>query len=162
MAPVLVKKIPFLEYPLDFKKTFRKKRIFGAHKTWRGLIAGILGGIMGVYLQKLLYPYMQSYSLIDYSSVNIFVLGTILGLGALAGDVTESFFKRQNNIQPGQSWIPFDQIDWVLGSLIFISFYMIPAIPSWEIVLTAIVLFGLLHPTVNYLGYLLKLKKNKI
>ena len=62
------------------------------------------------------------------------------------------------NTQPGKPWFPFDQIDWVIGSWLFILIYIDN---SLKIIFTAIILSLILHPLVNYIGYLLKFKKNK-
>jgi len=43
--------------------------------------------------------------------------------GALMGDIIESFFKRRVGRTRGQDWIPFDQLDFILGVLFF-SFVM--------------------------------------
>jgi CDP-2,3-bis-(O-geranylgeranyl)-sn-glycerol synthase len=48
MAPVLVgKRLAFLAVPLDFGASLRGARVFGDHKTWRGLVVGIAGAILG-------------------------------------------------------------------------------------------------------------------
>ncbi|HSX05849.1 MAG TPA: CDP-archaeol synthase, partial [Candidatus Saccharimonadales bacterium] len=55
-VPVLVVKIPGLaklEAPMDFGLSYRGKRILGAHKTWRGFIAGVLTSILTLWLQQL-------------------------------------------------------------------------------------------------------------
>lgn len=151
IAPVLVKKVPILNYPMDFKMKFRKKRVFGSHKTWRGLVAGVIAAILSIYVQR-------SFGLGFTAQDNAIFIGVILGLGALLGDAIESFFKRQSGIKPGKSWVPFDQIDWILGAVILANFfYIIPLADS----VIAVVMFGALHPLVNYIGYLLGLKKNK-
>ena len=40
-------------------------------------------------------------------------------IGALLGDIIESFFKRRIGKSRGENWIPFDQIDFILGVLFF-------------------------------------------
>lgn len=158
MSPVLFNRINFLVYPVDFNKTLNDKPIFGQNKTFRGIFFGVIVGIVICYLQKLFYAPTSSIAIVDYTKINVFWLGFLLGLGALLGDLAKSFFKRQFNIPPGKSFIPFDQIDWILGSLfigsIYIEFHS-------SFVIISFLLFGLLHPTINYVGYLLKLKKNK-
>jgi len=42
IIPVFAKKINLWNYPVDFGKTWKGKRIFGDHKTWRGIISGIV------------------------------------------------------------------------------------------------------------------------
>ena len=81
-----------------------------------------------------------------------------MGFGALLGDLIESFFKRQVGIGSGKPWFPFDQIDWVLGSPLISSLYISH---SREIIIVSIILFGLLHPLVNLVGYYLGIKSNK-
>ena len=159
MAPVLVKRIPFLNYPIDGNLKFRGKPLLGKNKTYRGLLAGIVFATIAVYIETLLYPYIQTYSIIDYSTVNIFLLGFLLGFGALFGDLVESFFKRQSGIKSGESWLIFDQIDWILSAIIFSSFVVEI---SATLILVSIIFFGALHPIINLIGYLLKLKKNKL
>lgn len=136
-------------------KKFRKKRILGKSKTWRGILVGVLTGIIIVCIQKYLLPNV-SFALIDYSEVNALLLGFLMGAGALIGDLVESFFKRQVGIKPGKPWIPFDQTDWVFGSIIFSMIYVELDLKS---ILIAIVILGILHPTANSIGYLLKLRE---
>ena len=158
MAPVIFKWIPFLNYPVDFNKKFKGNIIFGSHKTYRGFFFGILTAILVTYIQKICYLNTLEYNLIDYSKVNIIVLGFLMGFGALFGDLIRSFFKRRRNIQPGGAWFPFDQIDWVVGSWLFVLIYIDH---YWNIIFIALALAIFAHPLVNYLGYLLRLKKNK-
>jgi len=159
MAPVLFKWMPFLNYPIDCNLKFRGKPLFGRNKTWRGLIVGTITATIFVYIQSLLQPLIPSWYIFDYSSISIILLGVLLGAGALVGDFIESFFKRQNNIGPGKSWPVFDQLDWIIGATIFTLFYQ--PLNIW-IIVWALIIFGVLHPLCNILGYLLKLKKNLI
>jgi len=162
MAPVLFKWVPLLNCPVDFGKTFRGQRIFGAHKTYRGFLFGTLAAIAIVFLQiHLTSTHPETflpYSIFDYSTINPWLVGFLLGFGALLGDSIKSFFKRQAGVKSGNPWPPFDQVDWVIGSLGLLSLHVAV---SWSHFGTALLLFLILHPAVNYLGYLLKIKKNK-
>lgn len=155
MSPVLFKWLPFLNYPVDFYQTCRQKRIFGDHKTFRGLVVGIMMAIITVYLQK---KFPTAYALIDYNKINTIYLGVLLGGGALLGDLIKSFFKRQFNVLPGLSWMPYDQLDWIIGALVAISIYQLI---NWKIWLIALFFAGILHPLVNIFGYYLGVKRNK-
>jgi CDP-2,3-bis-(O-geranylgeranyl)-sn-glycerol synthase len=157
MAPVLVKKVNFLNVPVDFGLKLRGKRFFGAHKTYRGFLFGVLVAIFVVYIQKVVYGFYQ-FGFIDYSSVNVFLLGFLLGFGALFGDLIKSFFKRRVGIKSGRSWFPFDQVDWVIGAFLFVILYYSVSINYFW---AALILFLILHPLTNYIGYLLKVKDNK-
>ncbi len=157
--------IPFLKYfdqPVDGGLTFRKKRVLGSHKTIRGFIAGISAGILCVFLEVFLYTnvtFVRSFVSLDYTQIQPVLLGFLLGFGALFGDAAKSFFKRQLNIKPGKSWVPFDQIDFIIGGMLFSLFYI--RLTQWQYFLLFI-LFLLLHPLHTFLGYLLKLKKEPL
>jgi CDP-2,3-bis-(O-geranylgeranyl)-sn-glycerol synthase len=42
----------------------------------------------------------------------------------MLGDSLKSWFKRRLGIVPGRRWIPFDQLDFVLGGLLALSFWI--------------------------------------
>lgn len=152
--------VPILNYPVDFGKSWRGKRIFGDHKTWRGIILGILFGLLTFWLQQYLYQFdfFENLSLTDYSQ-QTWVFGFLLSSGAVWGDVARSFFKRRVNIAPGKSWFPFDQIDYTIGALVAISFVYFP---GWGLSLLIIGFGLLLHILFNLIGYVLKLQRNKL
>lgn len=161
MTPPLVKRLMILEYPMDFGKKWRGKRILGDHKTFRGLFFGIVAAVIIVLVQKILYEdvfFFRELSIVNYSSINVLLLGFLLGLGALIGDAVESFFKRRCSIAPGRSWFPWDQMDFIVGSLVFCMFIFIP---PWEVIGLLIVLVPILHILINRVAYMLKLQKNK-
>lgn len=149
MAPVLFKKINFLGCPVN-------ERLFGMHKTYRGFFFGILLAMLSACLLNWSSGFV--FGNYAYLSFNPAILGILLGFGALFGDLAKSFFKRMRRIKPGKSWVPWDQIDWVVGALIFASFY-IPL--GLKMNLFALIVLSLLHPIVNYIGYLIRIKRNK-
>lgn len=160
MAPVFAQKFGLLKFmarPVDGGRTWRGKPVFGEHKTWRGFVAGVVAAIAVAWLQYFLYPIpvFKNLSLLNYSTENFLFLGFLMGLGSLFGDLIKSFFKRRVGIAPGKSWIPFDQIDFVVGALIFVSpIYF----PSWPAVAVILIFSPVLHILANNLGYLLKIK----
>lgn len=154
MAPVLFKWVPILDYPIDIGGKISGKRILGNNKTFRGLIFGILIAMLVVYLQSL----ADFETIINYSAINILLLGFLMGFGVIFGDSVKSFFKRRRGIKSGKSWLVFDQVDWIFGAIIFVNLYVWV---GWKVNFISLVLFALLHPVVNYAGYLLKIKKNK-
>jgi CDP-2,3-bis-(O-geranylgeranyl)-sn-glycerol synthase len=165
IAAFFSSKIPYIRkfsYPVDGYAMFRKKRVLGDHKTIRGFVCGVFAGIGIVYLQIFLYnnlwfvPHIIS---LDYNTVNPIFLGSLAGFGALAGDAVKSFFKRQMGIKPGVSWVPFDQIDYIVGGILFTSLYI--ALPFWQYVFLFFVWF-FLHPFTSFLGYLLKFKNQPL
>lgn len=159
MAPIVFNRLPFLAVPVDFGKTWRGKQIFGPHKTYRGLVVGVIVAIATAYLQKIFYPHFESLALVDYTQINIVWLGVLQGLGALGGDLVKSFAKRRLNIPSGRSWVPFDQTDAIFGALLLTSFLVDLSLRQ---IVAAVVIFGSLHPLANLLGYALKFKPSKI
>lgn len=167
VTPILAVKVPGLRNwntPLDLRKSYRGKRLLGDHKTWRGIITGILIGTLFIgfqawltdgseWLQDLTYPY------INYDSASILILGFLLSLGALAGDAIKSLLKRRYSVKSGDSWFPYDQLDYIIGGLsLILLFVSLPlAIYLWVIVLW----FGM-HLLFSYIGYLLKFKPKPI
>jgi CDP-2,3-bis-(O-geranylgeranyl)-sn-glycerol synthase len=123
MSPVLVRRwFVGLATPIDGGRTFRGRRVLGDHKTWRGLLTGVVVGPAVLALQGLLYRagYLHGLALIDYGSASLW-LGVLMGLGTLIGDAVKSFFKRQIGIAPGASWLGFDQLDFFVGAYLFVA-----------------------------------------
>lgn len=151
MTPVFSSRIPFLNRwttPLDFGHIYRGKRIFGANKTWRGLVTGT---VMGTLMGMLLYgPFFA-----DDNRLGFLVVCTAMSLGALVGDAVESFFKRQHGIPSGTTWFPFDQTDYIIGGLLFTLPFGL--LPLWLVLWVSVLYFGL-HLLSSYVGYLVGLK----
>ena len=165
VAPVFASKLPILReycYPLDFNKQFLGKRILGDNKTIRGLLSGIIIGIIVCIIQENLYNssiFIQNLVGHDYMNGHPELLGFLLSFGALAGDSFKSFFKRQINILSGRSWFPFDQMDYILGGIISSIFFIkLPFI----IYVTIFIIYFILHLVLSYVGFLFKFKKTPI
>jgi CDP-2,3-bis-(O-geranylgeranyl)-sn-glycerol synthase len=133
MAPVLVE--PYFERfaaPIDGGRTLGGKRILGDHKTWRGLVAGVVAGVVVYELQRLLHASGGAMGLVamDYASHPV-LPGLLMGLGTGVGDAVKSFFKRRVAIPPGASWPVFDQLDFFFGAYAFLTMvYMPPLVPT--------------------------------
>lgn len=165
MAPAFAKRFKHLEFlakPVDFGKQFKGKPIFGSHKTWRGIIMGTATGIVVVWAQRILYGFnfFQYISFYNYQEINIFFLGFLIGLGALLGDLFFSFLKRRKNIKPGDSWVPFDQIGYILGPFLLVNlFFQKINLYTW---LWIAVFSFFFHFAGNRIGYWLKISDSKI
>lgn len=163
VVPILVAKLRWFEEwnrPLDFGKKFRKKRILGDHKTWRGLICGVVGGTalaMSPALFLTDFSFFHSYAWMLYGVFGLY--GFLLSLGALTGDAVKSFVKRQLHIPAGKPLLVFDQIDYILGAIVFTA-WLVPY--TWKSVLLALGLWGGMSLVSSYIGYLLKFKKSAI
>jgi len=106
-------------------------------KSWEGYFGGILVGIIGTALLAMLWQYLAgrwptqlgSASLI--TPMNGAILGLILSLLTVFGDLGESMIKRQVGVKDSGSLLPghggvFDRIDsWLWAGIIsyFVIFY---------------------------------------
>ncbi len=133
---------------MDFGKSFYDgKRIFGNNKTFRGFFFGWAVGI-GVGLVEGLVFGFQNYP-VSFS--------VLIPLGALLGDLTGAFIKRRIGIAPGGLLPIVDQIDFVIGAIVF----SIPlAIISWQLAVTVLLITPPIHLFTNYLAYKMKLKRH--
>lgn len=169
MTPVFVSRWPVLkkwEYPLDSFLHWNGQRVLGEHKTVRGLVCGVLAAILTCQLQFLLLHYgngvgnwLHAWAPSAYLVVNPIKLGAALGFGALIGDAVKSFFKRQLRIPSGATFLPFDQLDFVLGGILFSLLVVHLPILTY---IFLIVSYPFLHFLTTCLGYLLKLKSAPI
>jgi CDP-2,3-bis-(O-geranylgeranyl)-sn-glycerol synthase len=132
--------------PLDFGKTFRDGRpIFGSHKTVRGFLAGlIIGTLVGVG---------ESLVFADYSQL----LGFMLSLGAVVGDLVGAFVKRRVGLEPGALMPVIDQIDFVLLALLF-SLPIGPPTPLMTLIILTLTIP--VHLLTNLLAFLAHIKKS--
>jgi len=162
MTPPLMKKanlFNFLDVEVDFGKRFLGKPIFGKHKSWRGVIFGVIFGMLVAGLQLWLYqfPAVQKISLVDYQKINVWLFGFLIPAGAVFGDLLFAFIKRRLKLEPGAKFIPFDQTNYVIGVALFLTPYLKINILVW---ITLFILTFLLHIIANRLGYCLGLHKN--
>lgn len=169
MAASLSKKIgplKILEIPIDFNKGFKRHPILGSHKTWRGAVSGIIAGMVVAFVQSRLYQisFIQEISFFDYGDSNIFLFGFLISFGAVFGDLLFAFLKRRKNIRPGEPWIPFDQVNYVIGAFLFLTPFMVFSCTKnfgLEVWLTILVLTFFLHILANHFGYWFGLQKNR-
>jgi len=134
--------------PLDLNRKFLDgRRLIGNGVTIRGTLAGVFFGITTCALQSFFGEYSIPFSI---------ELGFLLGLGAILGDLTESFFKRRIKLKQGSPLPVFDQLDFVFGALILSR----PILKlNIQDILIIILLTPILHFSTNYIGYKLKLKE---
>lgn len=156
--------------PLDGGRTLRGVRLFGDNKTWRGLAVAVAGAILGVFLQRTVgirTNALGAISLLDYSHANPLTMGSAMGLGAVLGELPNSFCKRRMGIAPGASahgplalfFFAWDQIDTVLGGWLM----LLPWVqPSAVLLLASLCMAALVHPTASLLGYLLGARKSPL
>lgn len=145
MPPLAAKIFPQWSQPIDMHRRIGNKRIFGDHKTIRGLAAGIL-------VAQIVFFIIGSLGMPWY-------FGALLGFGALGGDAIKSFFKRRSGIESGQPWFPWDQIDWIIGMVLVAQMYKL--VNFWETAVLMLVGLGL-HLLFKMIGYIMKLNRTII
>jgi len=142
---------------IDGGKKIGGKPIFGPGKTWEGLIAGTIVGILVATFQMFMFPFLPW----DLSPVALEILpmvpfmGLVIGLGAMAGDLGGSFAKRRMGISRGKPAPLLDQLYFITGMFVFLAF--VTAI-KWEWVVILFILTPLLHLFANRIAYLTKVK----
>jgi CDP-2,3-bis-(O-geranylgeranyl)-sn-glycerol synthase len=131
--------------PLDFgKKFFDGKPIFGKNKTFRGFFSGLGVGTAVGFVESVFFNYPL-------------VSGLLLPLGALLGDLTAAFAKRRLGLSPGDLLPVVDQVDFVIGAILF-------SLPlhtlSWELLAAVLIVTPPIHLLTNFAAYKLGLKSN--
>lgn len=162
LAPIFAAIIPglkHLRHPIDGGRSWRGQPIFGPHKTWLGLGSGMVAATLMLGIQQWLYRGGFMIGSFDYSAAPLLLLGPLFGLGALGGDAIESFFKRQRKIPSGQAWVPFDQLDYIIGGVIVSLPFVIL---SLRLYLLIFMIWFAAHIVASYIGYRLGLKERPI
>jgi CDP-2,3-bis-(O-geranylgeranyl)-sn-glycerol synthase len=143
------------------KKLPDGRPIFGSHKTVRGFLSGLIAGTLTGTIQSVILNYnlLPSFSLPFEFNV---LLGFMISLGAITGDLIHSFIKRRLNIPPGLPHPIADQLDFVIGG---ISFYFIIPHSYYPSIFTIAIIFMVtlpVHILTNFIAYKLGLKKNPL
>jgi len=145
--------------PVDLGKNYSDgRRIFADGKTYRGLITGILAGVItGLILIWLAGRFPQA-DLPQHTLLSI----TLLATGALLGDLVKSFFKRRFNRERGTKWPVADQYDLVAGAFLL----LLAGDPGWlfdtvtlPVFLVILIITPVLHRATNIVGYIFKVKE---
>jgi hypothetical protein len=145
---------------------FRGKRVFGNNKTFRGLAVNVLFCIVGALIQTWLYRAAilpEWLPLLDYGRQG-YAVGFLLGVGMTAGELPNSFLKRQLDVPPGEKpqgpwkglFFIFDQVDVIIGVWAFLLFLVRPSV--W-LILWSILVILVLHVAVSALGYALGMRE---
>jgi hypothetical protein len=161
--------LKLLKRPLDMGRTYRGRRIFGDHKTWRGSLINVFGCTLGALIQGRLLaqasfpPWLP---LLDYDR-HALLAGILMGAGMSFGELPNSFLKRQMEVPPGTqkkgvlgvAFFIFDQVDLVIGIWLFLFLLVRPTLP---LILWSLVLGLPLHVCVSTVGYLLNMRKTLV
>jgi CDP-archaeol synthase len=157
-APVLRwNLLPGLARPLDGGRSFRGRRIFGDNKTWRGALL-MTTGIVLATVALWQWDWWRDELPHAVRTASPLLVGALIGLGTVGGELPNSFLKRRLDIAPGSrrrsaggvALALLDQGDLVLG----IWFCLLPVwvMPVW-LAAIAFVAIAAVHAALNVVGY---------
>jgi hypothetical protein len=133
-------------WPIDGGCRWRGRRVFGGNKTARGFIV-MIPATAAAFFMLSLAAHPGAHGLWRLTPFQYAALGLIAGVGFMAGELPNSFIKRQLDIAPGHGaegrlarplFFIVDRVDSVLGALMAIGSVM--PVP-WPTV-AAVLLFG--------------------
>ena len=132
-------------------------RLFGANKTWRGVLVMNAGPVAGAVLLYRLPAYRRRLPA-GAAAAGPLRVGALLGLALWAGELPNSFVKRRLGIAPGKqrrsatgvAISVFDQFDWVpLAALVLRPVVRMSA----REVAQACAIVTAVHLPINLIGY---------
>lgn len=149
----------FLAYPVDFKATWKDRRVFGKKKTLRGFI--VMGLCTGIFLWVI---NSVMHIPLFYSD---FISGIILGFGYSLFELPNSFIKRRIGLPEshsrqdgiGKLFFLIDHSDSVIGAVVSLFFIYEP---SLRLIISLIILGVALHVLFDNLLYRYSYKKELI
>lgn len=145
--------------PIDGGRTWTDgRRIFGDSKTIEGFALGIGAGTFYGAIESYLYPTFNMYAGfwgVTLPPMTLFV-GFMLALGALVGDLAGSFIKRRLNMRSGANAPGLDQLNFIVGAIVFSAAFTHISLPMIAIML---VLTLFVHRAVCMIGYAMNFKK---
>jgi CDP-2,3-bis-(O-geranylgeranyl)-sn-glycerol synthase len=135
-------------HPIDLgKKFFDGKPIFGANKTVRGFLFGLAVGTAVGLVESALFT--------EYP----ILFGFLLSLGALFGDLAGAFVKRRLGLAPGDLLPVIDQVDFIIGAILF-SFFLSLQFMSPELIIAVLIITPPIHILTNFVAYKIGLKNH--
>jgi len=166
-----IKGIP--RYPLDGGKLWKDgKRILGEGKSWNGFIGGwLVGFLLSAIISRFIFNAISSaenysaYGLVFITPAYIskFIVSAMnptsywlsqcfIALGSPLGDALGSFFKRRRGVGRGESFLFWDQNDFIIVALLIALIWYQMYWYFWVF----LILFGpLITFVANWIGYLM-------
>ena len=151
--------------PIDGGCRIGGQRLFGDHKTWRGVLVAVASSAAFAAVQEHVVGGAAGPLLaIDWAEVPAVPFGALLGLGAMLGELPNSFVKRRVGIAPGATttgarsvlFYVWDQVDLLFGAWLLVGWWVRP---SALLVDASFAVALLLHPLVSLLGWLLGVRR---
>jgi CDP-2,3-bis-(O-geranylgeranyl)-sn-glycerol synthase len=131
-------------WPVDGGASFRGRRVFGANKTIRGFVIMVPAAALAFALVAAAIGNPVAAGLWPLSVRGYALLGACAGFGFMAGELPNSFVKRQLGVRPGDcarrpslAAVQFliDRIDSGVGMLIAVSLVSPTPPMTWLLVL---------------------------
>jgi len=157
-----------LTMPVDGGARIRGRRVFGDNKTVRGFVVMIPAAALafcGLFsVLSIVWPTAAD-GLWPLSRAGYLALGAWAGFGFMAGELPNSFLKRQLDIAPGEparspigAVVSFvvDRLDSIIGMLLAISLAVATPWSTWAFVL---VIGPAIHLAFSVLLYRLGVKE---
>jgi hypothetical protein len=150
--------------PIDAGLELRGRRLFGDNKTWRGVVVAIGASAAFAAVQEHVVGDPGALQVVDWRRVPSVAFGALMGLGAMIGELPNSFVKRRIGIAPGRTttgarsvlFYVWDQVDLLVGAWLLVGWWVRPA-PQLVVASFVLALFG--HPSVSLVGWLLGVRK---
>lgn len=146
----------FAAVPIDRGIRIRGRPLFGANKTYRGVLAVAVGSAIGYSLQAL-FPTLQPTVWGDLSFAEVAAVGVSIGAAAMLSELPNSLLKRQLAIPPGAPaagpaavlFYVFDQIDFLVGAWLVVWIWVPPTASRilWSIIFVVVV-----HQVISLVG----------
>ena len=131
-------------------------RLFGANKTYRGIVCVAVGTAFGFVLVR---PAL----LTSINTTRLALIGFCVGAAAMAAELPNSFLKRRLGIAPGTqargargaAFHVLDQIDLVFGAWAVLAWLVVPTLPRLAGSLLAVYIG---HQLLSVAGYWLGMR----
>ena len=159
-APVLrFDLLRVLKRPIDGGRTWRGRRLLGDNKTWRGALVMSSGPLLATMVLHRAAWYRRRLPV----DADPLLLGAILGVSTVAGELPNSFLKRRLGIAPGAQRNAllsiFDQADFVLMAwLLLRPVYRMSAREAAEV----FAIVATVHVPINVVGRLLGVRASAL
>jgi hypothetical protein len=130
--------------PIDGRLTFRRRRVFGKHKTVRGFVVMVPAAAAAFAAIAAASGDPAGAGLWPLTIAGYAGLGAFAGFGFMAGELPNSFLKRQIGIRPGEgprhragaaAQFLADRLDSGVGMLLAVSAVVPTPALTWLLVL---------------------------
>ena len=146
-----------LKRPLDGAATLGGRRVLGDNKTWRGALC-MTAGVVPATVALWQWGWWRDQLPDAVTGSSPLLVGLLVGLGTVGGELPNSFLKRRLDIAPGArrhsplgvALAVLDQGDLVLG--IWVALLPIWAMPAW-LAAVAFAAVAAIHAAINVIGY---------